>query len=188
MSYILQDSYNFIGGGITRTIPTTVIGKTYTKSAQKFLATSSYSLKRAGLRIGADSYPKTVTINLYDSSFSVLATKSVVISEQDWAYVDFDSAVAISSGTTYALGVDAPLSGNLILPIYNSTDGDYDNGNSWIWNSTDSIWVETPAVQDMPFRTYSQYVFSPPTPSGLNAMKTIKRLVCAAANKVWYES
>jgi len=188
MSYILQDEYNPRATLLFANYPFTAIGKTYTKRAQEFLASSSYALKRVGMRLSADSFPKTITMKLYDNSFSVLASKDVTISETGWAYVDFDSEVNISSGSSYSVGVDAPGSGYVGVAYNNTVEAAYADGNHWIYNSTDALWVEGPAVNDSPLRTYSQYVFSPPTPSGLNAMKTIKRLVCAAANKIWYES
>jgi len=53
---------------------------------------------------------------------------------------------------------------------------------------TFTIGVDSPNEPADYFTFTTEYALNPPAPSGLNAMKTIKRLVCAAANKIWYES
>ncbi len=162
--------------------------------AQTFTASQNYSLTSMKFLIYRIGTPGTVSLGLWttdenghpDVAIVGLGFNGNTLTTDpagQWKEVTFFSAQAITTGTKYAIvisgGDDASncvvwrKDGSSATFANGDRTGSVDNGVNWITHSG----------EDFMFELWTDFLFAPPSDK-----VTIRRLVAAAANKIWYEN
>lgn len=166
--------------------------------AQSFTPSAAHSITKVRLymkKSGAAINTITVEIQKVDDNGhpdgTVMATGTVdgdtLGGSYEWKEISFNTPADLASGTQYTIVVDARDSSSLSLLWGLDSSGAYTGGSYMQSSNSGSVWTITSAA-DFLFEEWGNvYVFSPPIPTGLNFMKTIRRLVVAGFNEIWYE-
>jgi hypothetical protein len=160
------------------------------------------SVTSVSLYLSGSDYSSGATFSVRLRSGSVegtiLRSKDFVIGDIaasptfGWVEFVFSTPIALSNGVTYYITVEAtnttgPPIGD-IVEVGLSDANPYSGGTRYNKGTLEADpWAQR-SSEDLMFRVSGAgYTFQPPVPSGLNAMLTVRRLVVAAANKVYYE-
>lgn len=194
MAYVAQEWMT------TTNTSQTAYGPVFTKQAQTFLASKDYTLRAVSLRMGCDEVPKTVNIHiaatlgngepstvLSSTTVNVLVLTPLVLTY----FIDLSTPVSLTEGVLYAIIIEA--TDTAVVEIEANNLGAYSQGANWGY-STVVGWTLNDG-RDLFFETL--IINNPPTVSthpvsgnmtGDNGMITIRRIVAAANNKIWYET
>ncbi len=164
--------------------------------AQTFVATRTYTIAKIQLAFIVRDPAFNVSGGIYSVSagrpqsqltgFSI-QTPPGTTGNIETSEVVLGSPIELTEDTEYAILVEGPpLPKGIAWATTDGGDDYYSQGVAMLFFN--DVWSDLGQDKDFHFITYSEFVFSPPEPSGINNMVTIKRVVAAANNKVFYET
>ncbi|KKK68800.1 hypothetical protein LCGC14_2940430 [marine sediment metagenome] len=144
---------------------------TFTKVAQIFTASETYTIARLGLHLGANPYPADVSGGIYSVSNGIpnnlltafTITVSNFLSSAQVEYAVLDTPIELDSGTQYAVVLDW-ISGAFQVGAGRFFDEDhYPGGEGLSYDSRIPEWGNPfgSGYLDLYFETYSSYSLTP---------------------------